>query len=153
MRLAAIFAVLDQSNLIRVEHLQAALALWKYCDYSAQKIFGSNTGNKIADKVIEALRKSTNGLSKTEIAKALSGHYNPEKLDDALSLLQKKGLAHCTTHQTTGRPAVWWYATENFSSVEGCEISELSSSDAGLISHNSQLLEADNDIFDTEVSE
>ena len=45
MRLALIYAVLDQSAIIRVEHLKAALAVWDYCDESAAYLFGRSTAN------------------------------------------------------------------------------------------------------------
>ena len=32
MRISAIYALLDKSRLIRREHLEAAIALWEYCE-------------------------------------------------------------------------------------------------------------------------
>lgn len=40
LRLAMLYALLDQSAHIQREHLEAAYALWQYCEDSAQKIFG-----------------------------------------------------------------------------------------------------------------
>ncbi len=40
LRLALIYAMLDCSDHIRVEHLKAARALWQYCEDSARIIFG-----------------------------------------------------------------------------------------------------------------
>ena len=40
MRLAGIYALLDQSDIVRVEHLQAALAVWDFIEDSARHIFG-----------------------------------------------------------------------------------------------------------------
>src|SRR5437762_3189358 len=52
MRLSAIYALLDKSRLIRPEHHRAALAVWKYCEESACWIFGTNTGDRNADKIL-----------------------------------------------------------------------------------------------------
>jgi hypothetical protein len=41
-RLAMIYAMLDCSPWIKPIHLRAALALWKYCEASAEAIFGSS---------------------------------------------------------------------------------------------------------------
>lgn len=40
-RLAMLFALLDGSNLIGTEHLDAALAVWDYCRASARYLFGA----------------------------------------------------------------------------------------------------------------
>lgn len=40
IRLALLYALLDKSAHIRVEHLEAAAALWQYCEDSVQIIFG-----------------------------------------------------------------------------------------------------------------
>src|SRR5262249_29441264 len=42
MRFASMYAVLDQSRLIRPEHLLAALALWEYVEQSVRYIFGDS---------------------------------------------------------------------------------------------------------------
>jgi hypothetical protein len=44
MRLAGLYGMLDQSTLIKPEHLLAALALWDYAETSVGYIFGNATG-------------------------------------------------------------------------------------------------------------
>ena len=56
MRLAALYAVMDKSKTIEKEHLMAALALWHYAEASARYIFGDATGDRVADRIMEALR-------------------------------------------------------------------------------------------------
>ena len=46
MRLSAIYALLDKSPMIRPEHHEAAVALWRYCEQSAQWIFGTSTATE-----------------------------------------------------------------------------------------------------------
>jgi hypothetical protein len=55
LRMSALFAILDRSIDIRVEHLIAALEVWDYCFQSARYIFGAATGNRVADQIHEAL--------------------------------------------------------------------------------------------------
>lgn len=56
MRLALVYALLDESPMIRAEHLTAGLALWNYAEQSAKYIFGSKLGDPVADDVLYALR-------------------------------------------------------------------------------------------------
>src|SRR5262249_30174957 len=56
LRLSNIYALLDCSNQVEVEHLRAALALWRYCEDSARWIFDTGTGNKNADRILAALK-------------------------------------------------------------------------------------------------
>jgi hypothetical protein len=44
MRIAVIYAVLDGQRRIGVEHLRAALEVWRYCEESAHYAFGEATG-------------------------------------------------------------------------------------------------------------
>lgn len=109
-RLAAIYACLDMSNVVRREHLLAGLALWNYCEQSVYHIFGNRTGDLIADKIMKALRKSANGLSRTDISRLFSGNVNADRIDTALSLLKDINLAKQRKHASSGgRPSERWY--------------------------------------------
>jgi hypothetical protein len=48
LRISAIYAALDCSSIIRLLHLQAALAMWDYCSYSAASLFGACVGDSVA---------------------------------------------------------------------------------------------------------
>ena len=50
LRISAIYAALDCSSIIRLPHLQAALAMWDYCSYSAASLFGAFVGDSVADR-------------------------------------------------------------------------------------------------------
>ncbi|RQD76307.1 MAG: DUF3987 domain-containing protein, partial [Candidatus Syntrophonatronum acetioxidans] len=56
MRLAAIYALLDLSNIVKMEHLKAGLACWKYAEDSAKFIFGEAMGDPLADETLRVLR-------------------------------------------------------------------------------------------------
>jgi hypothetical protein len=93
-RLALVYALLDCSRVIRGEHLLAAVAAWKYCYDSAGMVFGDSTGSKTADKILHALRREPEGLTRTRIVReVLQGNCPREKLVAALSLLKKYHLA------------------------------------------------------------
>jgi hypothetical protein len=57
LRFAAIYALLDLSNVVRWAHLEAALALWSYSEQSVHYIFGELKGDPSVDKAFEALKK------------------------------------------------------------------------------------------------
>ena len=51
IRLALVYALLDGSDQIDLPHLEAALAVWEYCELSAVHIFGSAIGDPVADEI------------------------------------------------------------------------------------------------------
>lgn len=67
MRLALIYALIDQSRVIGERHLRSALALWRYAERSAAYIFGDALGDADADALLDALRSAPEGLTRTEI--------------------------------------------------------------------------------------
>lgn len=112
MRLACIYALLDQSQLIRAEHLLAALALWEYCERLVRFIFGNSLGDDIADATLAALRQNKDGLTKSQIRELHGNHVPAGRLARALALLVRFGLAESKTEETGGRPAERWFAVD-----------------------------------------
>jgi hypothetical protein len=51
IRLALVYAMLDGAADVGLPHLEAALAVWEYCESSAAYIFGDAIGNPIADQI------------------------------------------------------------------------------------------------------
>ncbi|CAN5734666.1 hypothetical protein BH23CHL2_BH23CHL2_15910 [soil metagenome] len=109
MRFAAIYAVLDMSNLIRTEHLNAALAVWKYAEDSAAYIFGDAMGDPIADQILRSLR-NTDGLTRTEISNLFGRHVSSGRLDHALGVLLAADKVTSEKESTGGRPVERWRA-------------------------------------------
>lgn len=68
MRIACLYAVLDTSQVIREEHLRAALAVWVYSLASAKWIFGDQLGDPVADEILRNLRANPDGLTRTDIS-------------------------------------------------------------------------------------
>jgi len=113
VRLSMIYALLDRSSIIRVEHLAAANALWKYSEKSARAVFGERLGDPVADKILDALRQSHDGLTRSQIRELFARNQNSDRITNALELLASHSpkLAYCEQRETGGRPAEIWYAT------------------------------------------
>jgi len=110
MRISAIYALLDKSRLIRQEHLEAALALWDYCEQSAAWIFGTSTGDRNEDKILRALRHAENGLTQTEISSEVFNRHAPSaEIDEALRLLHGLKMVIYRTESTGGAPLQRWF--------------------------------------------
>lgn len=113
MRLALIYALLDESQEIRRAHLRAALELWRYADASARFIFGDALGDPVADEILAALRAASAGLTRTQISKELFGrHRQAADISRALGSLAERGLVTCQMEGTLGRSAERWRAAE-----------------------------------------
>jgi hypothetical protein len=112
LRLSLLYALLDRSKAIRSDHLQAALALWDYAERSVRFLFGDSTGNPDADVILRALReKGSDGLTRTEISNLFARHASALRIERAVELLDKRGLAYSEEFRTGGRPAERWYGT------------------------------------------
>ena len=94
LRLSMLYALLDGSATIRVEHLSAALAVWEYAEASVRKVFGTTTGNKEADTLREALKWAEAGkMTKTDIIREVfHGHIKAHDLNTAIRLLAEEGM-------------------------------------------------------------
>jgi hypothetical protein len=111
MRLALLYALLDQSAEIRAPHLMAGLALWQYAQQSALFIFGDRLGDPIGDAIVGALRLAPDGLSRTDLNNLFGRNQPTAAIGRALTTLSGLGLAKKTTIQTPGRSAEIWVAS------------------------------------------
>ena len=110
IRLAMLYAVLDGKHLIDVEHLRAAVAVWRYAEASARYVFGGVLGDPIADEILAALRMAgTDGMPRTDIRDLFSRNAPSSRVHAALSLLQQAGKARREVRtKARGRPAEFW---------------------------------------------
>jgi Protein of unknown function (DUF3987) len=75
VRLATLYAALDgAAGEVRADHLAAALAVWDYCKRSAHWVFGERLGNEVAEAIVEALRRSPTGLTRTDVSNLFCRH-------------------------------------------------------------------------------
>jgi hypothetical protein len=111
LRFQEIYALLDCSNVVRVEHLRAALALWDYSERSATWIFAAGTGNKNADKILAALKAAgENGLTRLQITnEVFNRNATKFEIDDGLRLLHSLNVAIAKMEGTATRPSEHWF--------------------------------------------
>jgi len=110
LRLAIIYALLGRSDTIKTQHLRAALAVWRYCAHSARYIFGGAMGDRIADRILQALRARKEGMSRTDIRNLFKRNLDAERISRALDFLAQYSLAACLIEETEGRPIERWSA-------------------------------------------
>jgi hypothetical protein len=92
IRLALIYALLDNKTQIDVPHLAAAFAVWAFCEDSAAQIWGDMLGDPVADAVLSALKAAgAHGMPRTDMRNLFSGHASAERLTLALELLVRAG--------------------------------------------------------------
>lgn len=115
LRLACIFALLDQQSQISRQHLQAALAVWQYCEDSARYIFGERLSDKHADKLLTALRAANNGMTRSDIRDLFHGNMAANDLRRVLQLLSDNNLAYFQKVRKEGskKPSEVWFAIGN----------------------------------------
>ncbi len=119
VRLSLIYAMLNKSAVVRVEHLEAAVAAWQYCEDSVQHLFGSSTGNPVADKIAAHLQATPSGATRTEIRELIGARVPAEKIESALAVLQGMRLARPEQRATAGRSSESWTATHTGGATRG----------------------------------
>lgn len=102
LRLAMIYAICDLSKEIRPEHLSAAKAVWDYCDQTCQVIFGDRLGDQTVDRLLTALRKAPDGLTRTQIRDFFKKNKTSDQIERAISVLIDKKLARRFTKLING---------------------------------------------------
>lgn len=112
-RLAMIYALLDNTNLIRPEHLRAALAVWRYCDASVRFLFAdAGSGDPDAERLRSIMSDYPQGMTRTEIREALKRNWSSKRTEDALAVLKAAGLAVVEVEPSSGvRPIERWRLT------------------------------------------
>ncbi len=89
MRLSLLYALLDCADRIELVHIEAALALWRYCEASARMIYGDRLGIRDADLLDDALdHAGKRGMTRQEIGERLfSNHGGAKRIDGAVGPL------------------------------------------------------------------
>ena len=110
LRIALVYALLDQSVEIQIAHLNAAREVWRYCADSARYIFGNFSRDKTEEVIFDAVRSRPDGMTQTEISRLFKNHKTREQLQRALHSLQQQGLISSHQQDTDGRSALIWCA-------------------------------------------
>jgi len=109
VRLALIYALLDCSDTIGLDHLEAALAVWRYSADSAAWIFGDSLGDPTADEIWAAAKERPAGLTRTEVSDMFSRNKKRREIERALSVLEDAGRLRRDSRQPErGRTAEVW---------------------------------------------
>src|SRR5262249_44835300 len=112
MRLACIYALLDSSNVVTIEHLSAAGSLWRYTEASVRYIYGPGVlGDPTADKIAAAVR-ANGAMRRTAVHALFSRNTSGAEINRALGLLHADGLVELEETETGGRPARTWRLTK-----------------------------------------
>jgi hypothetical protein len=114
LRLSALYALADGSAVIEPEHIDGALALWRYSVATVKHIFGDSLGDPVADRILTALRDAPDcTLSRSEIGNLFSRHADSNRTGAALELLEELDLAQQWHEPTAGRPIERWSLCEH----------------------------------------
>jgi DNA repair photolyase len=109
LRLALLYALLDKSRVIRVSHLDAAIAVWEYCQASARRLFSPKHQQQDSSeqKILTLLRQHLEGLTTAQIT--FMALKNNTDAGDILRKLEQEGKVRSETVKGKGRPAVYWF--------------------------------------------
>lgn len=110
LRLSLVYALLDRADAIGVEHLRAALALWRYCEASASFLLGGRFGRTIGERILAALRAADgNTLTRTEIRDVFDRSASAAAIEGALGDLHALGyVTGRVERRGRGRPVERW---------------------------------------------
>ena len=87
------------------------MALWKYCEDSAEFIFGAALGNQVADQIRTAIENAPEGMTRNDLHDLFGRHRASKEIGDALRILVERGLVECEKENTSGRPVERWFST------------------------------------------
>jgi hypothetical protein len=107
LRLSLVYALLDGANAIGPEHVRAAIAVVDYAADTARYLYGDQTGNKTADRLLAGLREVYPEWLDGEAQRNLfSRHVEKDVLTAAREVLHRSGLAETRVDKDTGgRPS------------------------------------------------
>ncbi len=102
LRIATIYALLDCSAFVKVEHIIAALHVWDYSTASLLYIFDSKN-NPEEDHLYHEIKKNPEGLTQTEISVLIyQKHAKSEAINALLKSLEAQGKITRSTRPPAG---------------------------------------------------
>ncbi len=122
VRLSMIYALCGGQPEIDAAHVQAALALWRYAQASAEYIFNEDSvGSKLDCKVKEILSCVPAGMSLTEIHNATGNNHKAADLRNSIQRLVDAGLVRSESVRSEGaaKPKTVFFSNEetNFTNL------------------------------------
>jgi len=117
-RLANIYALMDMQDAVDVPHLRAAMALWSYCDATAEYLFPErDEEGKIQNRppeqnsLVSIIQRFGGRITPRELCRASRKHQPNQKAEAELELLVSQGLAtvqFSAPGVTGGKPAKFY---------------------------------------------
>lgn len=103
-RLSMLYALLDKTAIIYPCHIEAAMALWSYCEQSARYIFESQaTGDPLQNRILLAL--SDGPKTATEISNSLGRNIRAKEINGAIKALIEQCRVEMVIEKGNGRPS------------------------------------------------
>lgn len=113
-RLAMIIALFNGKSYIDLNSLIFAEKIFEYSINTLKNIYGVSMGDPLTDRILDLVKSSPDGLTKTELHKELSRNYQKGNLDNSLKLLKSQFLLDCKKRQgPTGAPTEIWFYVGN----------------------------------------
>lgn len=112
LRLALLYALIDDCTDIHPEHIRAGLAVVKYAADTARDVFGDLSGDSDLDKLSAGLRRAgPQGMTQTEVSALFGRNKSTEHINTLIGQLTEQNAAHVRkTTPKRGRPTtvlVW----------------------------------------------
>lgn len=128
VRLSMIYALFDGRKHVDAVHVQAALALWRYAQASAEYIFNDDAvGSKLDAKVNEIISAMPAGMSLTDLHNATGNNHKADDLRRSIQRLVDAGLVRSESVKTDGavRSKTVFFSNEatnftNFTNFRSC---------------------------------
>ncbi|WP_312200275.1 DUF3987 domain-containing protein [Anaerospora hongkongensis] len=110
-RLAMIYALLDRKNVVEIEHLEAALAVWERSEQSVRFIFGESQVDseqrKICTGILTCLQSGEK--SSTDLIRYFKNHVVVKKINAALGSLSADGkIAYREEKANNNKSVMLW---------------------------------------------
>ena len=104
LRLAVVYALLDGSEIIEVQHVEAAAAVWDWCEETIGRVFAGTQPDHVVEKLLAALRVAgPEGLDGTQQRDLFSRNLPGARLAKARQELERHGMAMTELVPTPGR--------------------------------------------------
>lgn len=109
-RLAMIIALFNGKNVIDIDSLVFAEEIFEYSIKTLREIYGNSTGDTLTDKIIDLLKASQGGISRSNLSEKLHKNYPKGSLDRSLNILKMQNLVRSESQQNpSGRPTEIFY--------------------------------------------
>jgi uncharacterized protein DUF3987 len=106
LRVSMVFAALDGSNVITLEHQHAARAIWNYTERAATYLFTGYGTNPITTVILTHLKKGR--MTQKQINGLFQRNLPATAIKRALDELTEQGQVRSYQQETGGRPTTWW---------------------------------------------